>query len=358
MVVTVDDIECKADQLLDALAVYDRFVEGWPYEHGSLPDDVERYLAELDGGTSETETSPGIVLATEIKDLYLEAREADATYVEQAREQGRTDWGRIVAETEPVRAAARRVHAAGYGTDPETGKPGYLLPEAMCPANLVSMNAGSSPVRFEDRVVQYEAFADYFDVSPDVVYHPGSGHDVSPSETFPESRVVYVDVDETAMADLNRAGYEGVSADAAAYEVDQGADVIILRNAGMLEEPIVEANLRADGWVLANDHLESATHLLDVDSLELVGVVPDTWTGDAPPVDTRDLDAYLSPIETEAEYRKWRPDEYERIEERTKEPTADEKRPFETKRAPGNPRSRLPFKKGSPLDLYVFANSS
>jgi hypothetical protein len=128
------------------------------------------------------------------------------------------------------------------------------------------------------------------------------------------------------MADLDRAGYEAVSTDAAAYEVEREADVIIFRNAGMLEEPIVEANLRTGGWVLANDHLESATHLLNVDSLELVGVVPDAWTGSGPTVDTQDLDAYLSPVETE--------------------------------RATGSPESRLPFKKGSPLDLYVFTNSS
>jgi len=352
MVVTVDDIEYKAAQLLDALAVYDRFVEGWPYECGTIPDDVERYLAEFEGSKSEAETSPGVVLATEIKDLYQEVREVEATYVEQARKRGRSDWSRIVVETEPVRAAAQKVHTAGYGTDPVTGEPGYLLPEEMCPASLVSMNAGSSTVTFEDRVAQYEVFADYFDVSPGVVYHPGSGHDVSPSEAFPESRVVYVDVDEAAMTDLNRSGYDAVSADAAAYEMDERANVIIFRNAGMLEEAIVDANLRAGGWVLANDHLESATHLVRMDSLELVGIIPDTWTGDEPTVDTRDLDAYLSPIETDTEYRKWRPDEYERVEESA----ADGKQLSGSRRAPRNPRSRLPFKKGSPLDLYVFAN--
>jgi len=81
------------------------------------------------------------------------------------------------------------------------------------------MNGGSSPVTFEDRVTQYVAFADRFDVSPDVVYYPGSGHDVSLSEAFPESRVIYADVDEAAMSDLDRAGYEAVGTDAAAYEL-------------------------------------------------------------------------------------------------------------------------------------------
>lgn len=358
MAETVDDIQSKADPLLDALAVYDRFVRGWPYGRGTVPSEVERYLSELEEEIPETETGLGVVLATEIRDLYQAARNAEATYVEQARNGGRSDWDRIVAETEPVRTACRKVHVAGYGTDPETGEPGYVVPPEMCPANLVSMNAGSSPVTFEERVLQYEAFARAFDVSPDVVYHPGSGHDVSPSVAFPESRVVYVDVDEAAMTDLNRTGYEAVGADAAAYELDERADVIVFRNAGMLEEAIVGANLQAGGWVLANDHLESATHLRSMDSLELVGVVPDTWNGDVPTVDRRELNAYLSPIETEAEYRRWRPDEYRQIENRSSRSIADMTRPYEANRTAENPGSGLPYKKGSPLDLYVFAKRS
>jgi len=312
MAVTVHDLRDRADRLLDALDVYDRFVDGWPHERGSVPPEVEAYLTQRDGEARESDTQTGVVLASDVTDLYYEAREAEATYVQQARERDRKDWSRVVAETEPVREAARTVHTAGYGTDPETGEPGYVLPKELCPAYLVSMNASSSPVTYDDRVAQYRAVADRFDLSPEVVYHPGSGHDVSPSGAFPDSRVVYADVDAAAMDDLNRAGYEAHTADATGYELTGGADVMVFRNDGLFGEAIVAANLRAGGWVLANDHLESARHVARLDSLELVGVVPDEWAGDSPSV--------------------------------------------ETVRAKGTPRSTPPFERWSPLALYVFRN--
>lgn len=294
MAVRVEDLRTVANQLLAAVDVYDQFVEGRPDEGGPLPDDIERFLKELDGSDSVPETEPGVALAAVVEERYYEAREVQAEYIEQAREQGRSDWSQIVEETEPVRTATRRVHTAGYGTSPEADEPDYLLSRGRCPARRVSMNAGSSPVVFEDRVAQYRAVSDYFDLSPELVHHPGSGHDVSPSEAFRGSRVVYVDVDEAAMADLNRTGYEAVGADATAYELTEPADGIVFRNAGLVEEAIVETNLRAGGWILANDHLESASHVARLDSLELVGVVPDDWLGDSPPVQTTGLDSSLS----------------------------------------------------------------
>jgi hypothetical protein len=294
MAVRVEDLRTVANQLLAAVDVYDQFVEGRPDEGGPLPDDIERFLEELDGSDSVPETEPGVALAAVVEERYYEAREVQAEYIEQAREQGRSDWSQIVEETEPVRTATRRVHTAGYGTIPEADEPDYLLSRERCPARRVSMNAGSSPVVFEDRVAQYRAIANHFDLSPELVYHPGPGHDVSPSEAFQDSRVVYVDIDEAAMTELNRAGYEAVGADATAYELAEPADVMVFRNAGLVEEAIVEANLRAGGWVLANDHLESATHMAKLDSLELVGVVPDDWLGDSPPVRTTDLGSYFS----------------------------------------------------------------
>jgi hypothetical protein len=185
------------------------------------------------------------------------------------------------------------------------------------------MNAGSSPVTFADRVTQYRAVTNQFGIDADVVYHPGSGHDVSPSVAFPEGEVTYVDVDVAAMDDLAAAGYTARWADATAYTVGGGADVIILRNAGLIEEAIVERNIRAGGWVLANDHLESARHVAAMDRMELVGVVPDDWPGDTPRIETTDLHPFH--IEREGKMS----------------PQAD----------PTNWT-------GSPLDLYVFREST
>jgi hypothetical protein len=319
MTVTVEDLRATAERLVDALDAYDRLVEGWPYESTAVPAGVREYLEDREEGACGSAASPATELAVAVEASYHEAREAEAAYVEQARKREDFDWSAVVAATEPVRDAARQVHVAGYGVDPETGEAGYLLPADHCLARRVSMNPGSTPVTYADRVAQYRAVADRFKISPDVVYHPGSGHDVSPSAAFPESRVVYVDVDEAAMDDLSRAGYEAVGADATGYELAAGADVVVFRNAGLVEEAVVDANLRSGGWVLANDHLESARHLARLDALELVGVVPDDWTGKSPPVDAGRLDGYLSRLERPADA----------------------------------PPDSSPAK-GSPLDLYVF----
>ncbi|MFC7193925.1 hypothetical protein ACFQL4_03535 [Halosimplex aquaticum] len=219
MVVTAENLKATADRLREALDAYHRLVDGWPYESETVPAEVREYLADRDGYASETDTSPAAALAAKVKELYYEAREVEASYVEQARRQDHPDWFAVIVATKPVREVARQVHAAGYGVDSETGEARYLLPPDLCPAHLVSMNDGSTPVTYADRVAQYRAVGDHFDLAPDVVYHPGSGHDVSPSAAFPESRVVYVDVDEAAMDDLARAGYEAVGADATGHEL-------------------------------------------------------------------------------------------------------------------------------------------
>lgn len=286
MTVTVGDLRDAADRLLDALDVYDRFVDGWPYEHEPVPAAVEAYAREYgegDGGV-ESPTATGRALTAVVETAYRRARDAEDAFVQRARTQGRTDWAGVAAETAPTREATLRARTAGYGVDPETGDPGYLLPASLCPTSHRSMNAGSAPVAYDARVAQYRAVAERFALAPDVVYHPGSGHDVSLSEAFPSSRVVYADVDPVAVADLRGAGYEAVCADAASYDPAGGADVVVFRNAGLLEEAVVDATLRPGGWVVANDHLESARHVSRLDALDLVGVVPDEWSADAPPV--------------------------------------------------------------------------
>jgi len=322
MAVTRDDLRAVAERLFDALDAYDRFIDGCPDESATEQSRVREYFEGNDGISFVADRSPEEALTDTVVDLYYEAREAEAAYVQQVRERERSDWATVVAETKPVREAACRVHTAGYGTDPKTGQRDYLLSKELCPARRVSMNDGSSPVTYDDRVAQYRAVVDQFDLSPEVVYHPGSGHDVSPSAAFPESRVVYVDVDKAVINDLTNAGYEAASADATGYELTDGADVIVFRNAGLVEESVVAANLRRGGWVLTNDHLESARHLARLDSLDLVGVVPDDWSGETPSVDTADLDGYLSATEGR-----------------------------------DDSLSSPPSAKGTPLDLYVFRDT-
>jgi hypothetical protein len=301
--VTVEVLRNEAARLRDTLDAYEQFVDGWPYEHDTPPCEADAALAQPVDADGSTPADVGDALATDVETQYYRVNELTGEYVQQVRASGRPDWDRVVAATRPARHACQRVHAAGFGIDPETGDPDYILPPSLCPAHRVSMNAGSEPVVYDDRVAQYRAIADRFDLAPDVVYHPGSGHDVSPSRAFTDSRVVYTDVDAAAMADLRRDGYDAHGADAADFELPGGADVVVFRNAGLLEEAVVAATLRSGGWVVANDHLESASHLVRLGDLELVAVVPHDWTGAAPPVDLVDVpdlrsraDDELSPL--------------------------------------------------------------
>jgi hypothetical protein len=297
--VTVEALQDEAARLRDALNAYTQFVNGWPYEHDTQPYEADAALAqpaEIDGSTS---ADVGDALATDVETQYYRVNELAGEYVKQVRAGGRPDWDRVVAATRPARHACQRVHAAGFGIDPETNDPGYILPPSLCPAHRVSMNAGSEPVVYDDRVGQYRAIADHFDLAPDVVYHPGSGHDVSLSPVFTDSHVVYADVDAAAMADLRRDGYNAHGADAADFELPGGTDVVVFRNAGLLEEAVVEATLRSGGWVVANDHLESASHLARLSDLELVAVVPHDWTGAAPQAELVDPSGLRSETDDE-----------------------------------------------------------
>jgi hypothetical protein len=322
MTVTAETLEIWAERVDNALDIYTRIVEEElaDADYAELSKESKQYFEKCCENKLDSATLPGEALAAKIKELYLEARKKEAMYIEQAREQEQTDWGSLVTETASIREATRRVHAAGFEANPDHDNSGYVLPEEMCPASLVSMNAGSTPFTVDDRVTQYETFARYFDVTPEVVYYPGSGHDVSPSAAFPESCVIYADVDAAAMNDLDKAGYETVWADATAHELETGADVILFQNAGLMEEPIVERNLRGSGWVLANNHLESAEHVATLETVELVGVIPDE---NRLTVNTSNLDGYLSRLDTGPE-------------------------------SPVDPDAQQPFTKGASLDTYVF----
>ncbi|WP_226042926.1 hypothetical protein [Natrinema sp. DC36] len=290
MTTTVSDLRLAAERLRNALADYESFLNGWQDANEPPSNDDYATPAERDTTMQEVTQESGAELANDVLDRYHVASDAVARYVQRVRGRTHSDWSEVVAATEPVRKATLAVHAAGYGTHPETGERDYLLPAELCPARRMSMNAGSWPVTFADRISQYRAVANRFGIEADVVYYPGSGHDVSPSVAFPEAEVTYVDVDVAAMDDLAAAGYAARWGDATNYSVAGGTDVIILRNSGLVEEAIVERNLRAGGWVLANDHLESAHHVAGMDRVELVGVVPDDWLGDTPRIETTDLD--------------------------------------------------------------------
>jgi len=81
---TVDDLRDEADRLMAALAAYDEFVEGWPYEHGPVPSAVDDFLTRHSGDVPDSVTEAGVALASAIEDLYHRAHDARAAYVQRA----------------------------------------------------------------------------------------------------------------------------------------------------------------------------------------------------------------------------------------------------------------------------------
>jgi len=184
------DLDAAADQLRDALDVYERFATAWITVARHPPRDIAGFADDVDDGeidprnATEPMRATGRAIATAVRDRYRDARELEATYRHEARD--RCGWRAIVANTRKLRRAAREVHAAGYDEEEASD---YRLPRALCPGHLVSMNAGDRPVTFDHRVAQYEAVAEQFGLDPATVYYPAAGHDVSPSTAFPDSRV-------------------------------------------------------------------------------------------------------------------------------------------------------------------------
>jgi hypothetical protein len=352
------DLDAAADRLLDALDVYERFAAAWIEDERHPPRGVAGVADDVADGdidprdAAQPMHATGRAVATAVRDRYLEARELEATYRDEVRQ--RCGWRAIVANTRAVRGAAREVHAAGYSDEAS----GYRLPRQLCPGYLVSMNASERPATFDHRVAQYEAVAAVFGLEPTVVYYPAAGHDVSPSSAFPDGRVVYADVDDAAMADLRRADHEAVAVDATEHELAGGADLVVLRNPGMMEEPVVAANLRPGGYALVDDHLDSATHLAGLDWLELVGVVPDVDDGAQPTVVTEGVASRLASLRSDdavvasrASSGSDRPDGSE-LDRGASPASASNAETNDRLRAQGSDATGSTV--GSPLDLFVF----
>lgn len=81
----------------------------------------------------------------------------------------------------------------------------------------------------ERLVAQYKLFATAVTGNREVIYHPCSAEDMSPSAAFPDSRVIYVDMDEQAIKALQVAGQEAYHA--SATEFNPGPiDLLIMLN--------------------------------------------------------------------------------------------------------------------------------
>lgn len=135
--VSLGEMERKADELNDAVDIYERFVDEELYDQEELPSEVEGYMRELDEEALEEGISPGIVLANNITEMTLDLSRDVNHYVEEHGPQGQgRDMGEIMDELEKANAATRRPWRKGYDASELSGEnndveDAYTVPEEM-----------------------------------------------------------------------------------------------------------------------------------------------------------------------------------------------------------------------------------
>lgn len=152
----------------------------------------------------------------------------------------------------------------------------------------------------QDLVVKYLLFRKRFKPKADVVYYPCCANDVSPSVAFPDSRVVYVDVDKKFVEALRKRGFEAYAA--SALEFDPGSvDILIMLNP-TISPDVPSSHVVENGFVLSNDYHGTASTLHRNDQYQLCAMIRKAKGGELV-LDTENLEDYWKEIDTEEEFQ-------------------------------------------------------
>lgn len=150
-------------------------------------------------------------------------------------------------------------------------------------------------------VAKYVLFKETVQPKADLVYHPSCGHDVSPSFAFPDSRVVYADIDEKSIMAIKQAGFEAHCVSALEYDPGQ-VDILIMLNPAI--PPTVPASHLAEGgFVLCNNYHDTASSLKNDDQFEFCAIIK-PGSDEKIIYDTEDLDDCWREVETDEEFKK------------------------------------------------------
>lgn len=97
--------------------------------------------------------------------------------------------------------------------------------------------------------------------TPDVIYYPGSNIDLSFTKVFPDARVIHVDKEEMVIDKMKRGGYEAYIADMNEFVPDDLADVVVIFNAGYIEQEQLNKVTKPNGLVVVNNYHLAATFM-------------------------------------------------------------------------------------------------
>jgi hypothetical protein len=149
-------------------------------------------------------------------------------------------------------------------------------------------------------IAKYQLFAQTLHPNLDVIYHPSSANDCSPSVAFPSSRVVYADIDENSVKALADAGLEAHNT--SALEFDPGpVDVLIMLNP-QIDPTIPATYIKEGGYAVVNDYHGTASTLRQQADYELKGLIRFSRE-DGLIFDIEYPEDYWKEVDTEEEFR-------------------------------------------------------
>jgi len=151
-----------------------------------------------------------------------------------------------------------------------------------------------------DLVAKYSLFKDKLKPKADVVYHPCGAKDVSPSIAFPDSRVVYVDIDEKSVEALKRGGFEAHASSALEFNPGK-VDILIMLNP-QISPDVPASYVIENGFILSNDYHGTASTLHFNDQYQIRGMIRVSQGGELI-LDTDNLENYWKEIDTEEEFQ-------------------------------------------------------
>jgi hypothetical protein len=186
----------------------------------------------------------------------------------------------------------------------ESDSNGEKRTEQIARALRQSLGAESSTslevISHKDLIEKYELFKKSVEFDTGVIYHPCGANDVSPSEAFPGSRVIYADIDDKAMQVLRNAGYEALTQDVRTFNPGP-VDVAILLNPSI--EPDTPVSFVKDGgYAICNDYHQTASSLKETGAYELSALIHNTKEHGLS-YDTQDLEDCWKEIETDEEFK-------------------------------------------------------
>ncbi len=152
-----------------------------------------------------------------------------------------------------------------------------------------------------DRDLRFKTFINILKPKMDVVYYPCSNNDITPSTSFPNNHIIYVDIDKNVVDSLKSSGYDAIQASATEYNPGP-VDILIMLNP-VISPQVPISHIAENGYVICNDYHHTATELRENPEFQMKSVIKNTRSGDIE-FDMENFDDYWKEVDTEEDFKK------------------------------------------------------